>query len=116
MKSFNNDEIKYNYVFTIINNRWTCQLHRPLHAAGHFLNLEFFYSNLNMEYDLEVTNGLYDCIKRLVPSKDVQQKNLTELPLYKSINGLFGNDFAKESRKTIAPSETLKHFLNRAKI
>ena len=49
-------------------------------------------------------------------SKDVQQNFLTELPLYKSANGLFGNDFVKESRKTIAPSETLKHFLNRAKI
>jgi len=29
MKSFNNDESKYNDVFTIIDNRWTCQLHRP---------------------------------------------------------------------------------------
>ena len=41
-KSFNKDESKYNDVFTIIDNRWTCQLHRPLHAAGHFLNPEFF--------------------------------------------------------------------------
>jgi len=24
MKSFNNNESKYNYVFTIIDNRWTC--------------------------------------------------------------------------------------------
>jgi len=70
-KSFNNDESKYNDIFTIIDNRWTCQLHRPLHV-GHFLNLEFFYSNPDMEYDLEVTNGLYECIKRLVPRKDVQ--------------------------------------------
>ncbi|XP_027932739.1 uncharacterized protein LOC114188342 [Vigna unguiculata] len=41
MKSFNNDESKYNDVFTIIDNRWTCQLHRPLHAAGHFLNPDY---------------------------------------------------------------------------
>ena len=116
MKSFNNDESKYNDVFTIIDNRWSSQLHCPLHVASHFLNLEFFCSNPYMEYDQEVTNGLYDCIRRLVQSKDVQQNFLTELPLYKSANGLFGNDFVKESRKTIAPSETLKHFLNRAKI
>jgi len=51
-----------------------------------------------------------------VPSKDVQQKFLTDLPLYKSENGLFGDDFAKESRKTTAPGKTLKHFLNCAKI
>jgi len=59
MKSFNNNESKYYYLFTIIDNRWTCQLR-------HFLKPEFFYSNPNMEYDLKVINGLYDCIRRLV--------------------------------------------------
>jgi len=39
------------YVFTIIDNRWICRFHRPLHAAGHFLNPELYYSNLEMEYD-----------------------------------------------------------------
>ena len=100
MKLFNNNESKYKDVFTIINNIWTRQLHCPLHADDHFLNLEFYYSNLEMEYDLKVTNGLYACIKRLVSSKDVQQEILTELPLYKSGSGLFGVDFEKESRKT----------------
>ena len=84
MKSFNNHESKYKDVFTIIDNRWTCQFHRPLHAIGHFLNPKFYCSNPKMEYDLEDTNGLYACIKRLVPSKDVQQKYLFDLPLYKS--------------------------------
>jgi len=51
MKSFNNDESKYNDVFTIIDNRWSSQLHCPLHVASHFLNLEFFCSNPYMEYD-----------------------------------------------------------------
>jgi len=72
MKSFNNHESKYKDVFTVTDNRWACQLQCPLHAVGHFLNL-FYYSNPKIEYDLEVTNGLYVCIKRLVPSKDVQQ-------------------------------------------
>ncbi|XP_068490461.1 uncharacterized protein [Phaseolus vulgaris] len=110
MKSFNNNESKYKDVFTIIDNRWTCQLHRPLHTAGHFLNPEFYYSNPEMEYDLEVTNGFYACIKRLVPSKDVQQIFLTELPLYKSGSGLFGDDFAKESRKTTATAQWWKNY------
>jgi len=74
MKSFNNNESKYKDIFIIIDNRWTCQLHRPLHAAGYFLNPKFYYSNPKMKYDLEVKNGLYACIKRLVPTKDVQQK------------------------------------------
>ncbi|KAJ1386281.1 Ribonuclease H-like superfamily [Sesbania bispinosa] len=33
MKSFNNNESKNKDVFAIIDDRWTCQLHRPLHAA-----------------------------------------------------------------------------------
>lgn len=74
MKSFNSNESKYNDVFTIIDNRWACQLHRPLHAAGHFLNPAFYYSNPDMEYDLEVTNGSYPCIKRLVPCKMCSKK------------------------------------------
>jgi len=72
IKSFNNHASKYKDVFTIIDNRWTCQFHRPLHAADHFLNPEFYYSNPKMEYDLEVTNGLYACIKKFVPSKYMQ--------------------------------------------
>jgi len=71
MKSFNNNESKYKDIFAILDNRWTCQLHRPLHAAGHFLNPKFYCSNPKMEYNLEVTNRLYACIKRLVPTKDM---------------------------------------------
>jgi len=49
--------------------------------------------NSKMKYELEITNGLYACIKRLMPRKDVQKKS-TELPLYKSGSGLFGDEFA----------------------
>ena len=45
-------------------------------------------------------------------SKDVQQQNLTGLSLYKSGGGFFDDDFAKESRKTTTPGETVKRFLN----
>jgi len=39
MKSFNNNENKYKDVFAIMDDRWSFQLHRPLHAAGHLLQL-----------------------------------------------------------------------------
>ncbi|XP_006589897.1 uncharacterized protein LOC114371387 [Glycine soja] len=64
IKSFNNNESKYKDVFAIIDKRWNCQLHRPLHAAAHFLNLEYFYDNTDLEFDFEVTNGLFECIKK----------------------------------------------------
>ncbi|XP_070055759.1 uncharacterized protein [Nicotiana tomentosiformis] len=36
--SFEGDIRKYEKVFEIIDSRWSNQLHRPLHAAGHLLN------------------------------------------------------------------------------
>ncbi|KAH1249951.1 hypothetical protein GmHk_05G013217 [Glycine max] len=100
IKSFNNNESKYKDVFAIIDKRWNCQLHRPLHATAHFLNPEFFYDNTNLEFDFEVTNGLFECIKKLISQFDVQQKILTELHLYKIGAEHFGSDFAMAQRKT----------------
>ncbi|XP_057779683.1 uncharacterized protein LOC130998269 [Salvia miltiorrhiza] len=85
--------------------KWDCQLHRPLHAAGHFLNPDILYDNKQLEFDMEVTRGLYDTIERLVPSKDVQDKILVEMASYKSCGGLFGSDFAERRRKKIPPAQ-----------
>ncbi|XP_028230525.1 uncharacterized protein LOC114410798 [Glycine soja] len=105
IKSFNNnEESKYKDVFAIIDKRWNCQLHRPLHAAAHFLNPEFFYDNTDLEFDFEVTNGLFECIKKLIPQFDVQQKILTELHLYKIGVDHFGFDFAMAQRKIHSPT------------
>ncbi|KAL5169694.1 hypothetical protein HKD37_11G031553 [Glycine soja] len=76
---------------------------KPLHAAAHFLNPEFFYDNTDLEFDFEVTNGLFDCIKKLIPQFEVQQKILTELHLYKIGAEHFGSDFAMAQRKTHSP-------------
>eukprot|EP00256_Glycine_max_P038787 XP_006587174.2 uncharacterized protein LOC102659927 [Glycine max] len=104
IKSFNNNESKYKDVFAIIDKIWNCQLHRPLHAAAHFLNPEFFYDNTDLEFDFEVTNDLFECIKKLIPQFDVQQKILTELHLYKIGAYHFGSDFAMAQRKTHSPT------------
>ncbi|XP_020979181.1 uncharacterized protein LOC110271880 [Arachis ipaensis] len=104
MKTFSNDVSKYSKVFKIVDNRWNCQLHRPLHAAGHFLNPDLFYDNHRIELDLEVTKGWFECITRLVPSIAVQEKILEEQTLYKAGYGLFGSSFAKSQRKKISPA------------
>nr|KAJ0226532.1 hypothetical protein LSAT_V11C100002810 [Lactuca sativa] len=36
----------YKTTFQIIDQRWECQLHKPLHAAGHFLNPGIFYKDI----------------------------------------------------------------------
>ena len=49
VRSFNGNEEKYKEIFNIIDKRWEIQLHRPLHAAGYFLNPEFFYDKPEIE-------------------------------------------------------------------
>ncbi|KAL0350144.1 UNVERIFIED_CONTAM: hypothetical protein Sradi_4163600 [Sesamum radiatum] len=52
--SFSNIEEKYKDVFALIDAIWNVQLHRPLHAAGYYLKLEFYNANPNVEQDEEV--------------------------------------------------------------
>ena len=102
-RSFNENEEKYEKIFTIIDERWNCQLHRPLHAAGYYLNPEFFYKIKSVGFDAEVLGGLYQCVARLVPSIEVQDKIIHELSLYKNAEGLFGIPIVVRSRTTTSP-------------
>ena len=55
-------EDQYKRAFEIIDERWNCQLHHPLHAAGHFLNPEFQYKGPEVNCE-EVMRGLYDTLE-----------------------------------------------------
>ncbi|XP_023904991.2 uncharacterized protein LOC112016725 [Quercus suber] len=101
IKAFNENEERYSNIFKIIDERWECQLHWPLHAASHFLNLEYFYFDPKIEKNEE----LYACIERLVPRTEIQDKIMLELSMYKKAEGLFGIPLAERSRKTRAPIE-----------
>ncbi|KAA0062060.1 hypothetical protein E6C27_scaffold89G004020 [Cucumis melo var. makuwa] len=104
-KSFNNNEEKYKDIFTIIYRRWELQLHRPLHAAGYYLNPSFYYSNPSIQEDDEIVNGLYSCITKMVASLDVQDKILAELSKYKRAEALFGQPLAIRQRDKISPGK-----------
>ncbi|XP_010906592.1 uncharacterized protein [Elaeis guineensis] len=88
----------------IIDWRWDRQLPRPLHAAGFFLNPQFFYT-IQGEVSNEVSSGMLDCIERLVPETKVQDKIQKELSLYKSAAGDFGRKMAVRARHTSLPAE-----------
>ena len=105
MKSFKNNESKYKEIFEIIDNRWNCQLHRPLHAAGHFLNPEFFYDNPAMEFDGEIVRGLYECIHKLVSNLELEKKIMLELHTYKTASDMFASNIAISMRKTVSPDQ-----------
>ncbi|XP_057967191.1 uncharacterized protein LOC131157223 [Malania oleifera] len=104
-KAFGEREDKFKEAFEIIEPRWGCQLHQPLHAAAHYLNLEFFYSNPNILQDEEIMTGLYKCIARLLPTIEMQDKVLNELEKYNAASGVFGISLAVRQRKTKAPAQ-----------
>ncbi|KAA0053509.1 uncharacterized protein E6C27_scaffold190G00660 [Cucumis melo var. makuwa] len=109
-KSFNNNEVKYKDIFTIIDRRWELQLHRPLHAAGYYLNPSFYYSNPSIQEDDEIVNGLYLCITKMVASLDIQDKILAELSKYKRAEAFFGQPLAIRQRDKISPVEWWDNF------
>lgn len=101
--SFPNKEDEYKKAFEIIDHRWECQLHKPLHAAGHYLNPGFFYDA--GELSEEVEDGLFSCIMKLVPDQNTQDKISNELVKYQKGEGLFGMSMAIRHRKTKAPGK-----------
>ncbi|KAJ9705844.1 hypothetical protein PVL29_003780 [Vitis rotundifolia] len=105
VRSFNGNEEKYKEIFNIIDKRWEIQLHRPLHAAGYFLNPKFFYDKPEIEHDAEIMSDLYKCILRLTKDPAKQEKVVAEVSLYTNAQGLFGNELAIRTRKTRAPAE-----------
>ncbi|XP_028079694.1 uncharacterized protein LOC114281443 [Camellia sinensis] len=102
--SFNGNEEKYKDVFQIIDQRWNVQLHRPLHAAWFYLNLEFLYKDPRAAKDKEIVSGLYQCISRLIPTLEAQDKVTTDLKKYENAEGIFGIPMAIRQRTTRVPA------------
>ncbi|XP_009765911.1 uncharacterized protein [Nicotiana sylvestris] len=94
-KSFE-ESVKYKNIFEIIDQRLEFQLHQQLHAARHYLNPEYFYQDPAIENFREVMNGLYACIKKLVPSIEVQDKIL---PLYTRAEGNLDFSWQKDQEQ-----------------
>ncbi|XP_035830159.1 uncharacterized protein LOC110876891 [Helianthus annuus] len=103
--SFKNKEAKYREIFKIIDKRWDCQLHQPLHAARYYLNPGLYYNNPEVEDATEVISGLQTCITKLILTEDEQIQINTELLLYRRADGIFGYPMAEKMRAKLAPAE-----------
>ncbi|KAI3810701.1 hypothetical protein L1987_20323 [Smallanthus sonchifolius] len=104
--SFNEREEHYSSAFKIIDKRWECQLHRQLHAAGHYLNPSIFYDDSNrIIKDEEVMSSLYACITKLSPSDEVEDLINEQLTKYQNADGVFGNPAAIRQRKKKSPDD-----------
>ncbi|XP_015065814.1 uncharacterized protein LOC107011018 [Solanum pennellii] len=97
---------QYEKVFQIIDARWSGQLHRPLHAAGHVLNPGLYYKAEEEGTLLQsLWTEYYACVEKLVRDTTIQDALIAELPKYKMADGLFGCGPAKRARDTRSPVE-----------
>jgi hypothetical protein len=90
----------YKPIWDIIDKRWDKQLHRPLHAAGYFLNPKLHYGP-NFKADKEVTKGMYTCLKRMMGG-DMSMVNKIDgqLEFFKGKQGFFGDEVAQLDYRT----------------
>ncbi|XP_022635871.1 uncharacterized protein LOC106758329 [Vigna radiata var. radiata] len=104
--NFNNIKKSYEEVWKIIDARWNNQLHRPLHAAAYFLNPHFHYEpNFRSDDGREVKEGLYFCMRRLIPDMAERRKINLQIVEFHNARELFGMEDAKECRKQLNPGE-----------
>nr|DAD18408.1 TPA_asm: hypothetical protein HUJ06_019871 [Nelumbo nucifera] len=104
--AFSGNEEKYKHIFKIIDKRWECQLHQPLHAAGLYLNPEFYYDDdERIDSDEEIITGLYKVIELFEKDKNKINAITDEISKYKNAEGVFGLDMAIWQRKVKAPGK-----------
>ncbi|CAH1437761.1 unnamed protein product [Lactuca virosa] len=102
--SFSNPN-NYKGTLKIINRRWECQLHKSLHAVGHFLNPGIFYNDVVGVACEVIEKSLYDCIMRLVPDQEIQDEISDELDKYRNTKGLFILPTAIRHMTTKSPAD-----------
>ena len=97
-------------MWDIIDERWDKQLHRPLHAAGYYLNPKLHYA-LGFKADFEVKKGLYDCMQRMVDDIDIVTKIDSQLEDFKK-NKFFGSMVAKNAVNTKVSADWRESYRN----
>ncbi|XP_050910069.1 uncharacterized protein LOC127123936 [Lathyrus oleraceus] len=81
-KVFNSNSSKYKAVFVIIDKRWECQLHHPLHSAGYYLNPEYYYEKPEIENDPKLVRGLrkfIETLSEMLPDVSIHSKKRNKL-------------------------------------
>lgn len=104
---------KYGPILAIIDERWNNQLHRPIHAAGYFLNPRYHYkAKESGALRGEVRDGLIDCIDRMIPMESDQLEIHRQVTTFNNASGTFGKNLAKIAREADEPSKQKFQFSN----
>lgn len=101
-RSFGNVEAKYISIWKRIDARWNPQLHRPLHAAGYYLNPQFRYED-DFTCDEELKEGLEACMDRMIDDQQERINAELQLDLYDRKLSKFGSNMALRTRKVRSP-------------
>ena len=108
--AFNCGGVERNYVpiWRKIDARWTPQLHRPLHAAGYYLNPQLRYGDKFSNVD-EVRKGLFECMDMML---DYQERLKADIQLdsFDQVMGEFGSRIAIDSRTLRSPTSLWMRF------
>jgi len=110
-RAFNDNKEKYKNIFAIIHHRWDCQLYHPLHMTGYYLNPRFYYTNSNIDKDVEMEDGLNKCIVKLSEDDEFEVAVHKELLIYKRGGYRFGMTTAIKAR-TLSPGKWESSLIN----
>ncbi|KAF6163314.1 hypothetical protein GIB67_025178 [Kingdonia uniflora] len=93
----------------ILDRRWSGMLQKPLHAAAHYLNPQYYYATLTssdeMESNTKLKKGLLDCIAKFALDEEDKSQILRNLIVYRTKAGRLGKRGAQACVKTIVPVE-----------
>lgn len=95
---------RYQPLWDIIDARWDKQLHRPLHAAGYYVNPQLHYAP-GFKVDVEVKKGLFDCLYKMVPDYEERERITVQEIMFHGKSGLLGCDLALGTLNKRTPVE-----------
>eukprot|EP00253_Pinus_taeda_P027212 PITA_27212 len=102
---------KYESIWAIIDERWNNHLHRPIHAAGYFLNPRYHYkAKESGALRGEVRDELIDCIDRMIPLESDQLEIHRQVTTFSNASGTFGKNLTKIAREADQPAQWWEAF------
>eukprot|EP00253_Pinus_taeda_P001838 PITA_01838 len=81
----------------VIDERWNNTLHRPIHAAGLFLNPTFSYA-CGFDFDAEIMDGFLSCVQKMVRSPEQHIEISKQIETYRMAGGTFGFEMVVNDR------------------
>eukprot|EP00253_Pinus_taeda_P022828 PITA_22828 len=81
----------------VIDERWNSTLHRPIHAAGLFLNPAFSYA-CGFDFYAEIMDGFLSCVQKMVRSPEQRIEISKQIETYRMAGGTFGFEMVVNDR------------------